>query len=131
MSKKQGRLCVRTLSSISPYCKDGTDAVAIAASEMFLQCVKTQPQVHEVFFPEVTSDPLAELMDPSIFPFEDFATAFVSWAIANIKDDYGFHASIEKIDAEKVLLNFYDSLKWKKLGKMNMKEIETICGVSA
>ena len=104
------------LQSLSPFSEDGRDVVTQASRDLLLKCIRTDVRVHTVFFSHEMPDPLQEKLDLRTFPMEPLAVAFMAEAIANIKDDFKFHSTINKGAVDDALRDIYGSLQWKKLG---------------
>jgi hypothetical protein len=53
---------------------------------------------------------------------DKLATGLVAESISNIKDDYKFHQMIDKSSLQDLLREIYNSLHWKKLGRIYGKQ---------
>ncbi|KAL3892203.1 hypothetical protein ACJMK2_004435 [Sinanodonta woodiana] len=109
------RLTLDILQSLSPF-EDGKDKVTEAARTLLLNCLKMEPHVHDVFFPEALKDHRIDPRDLRGFPLKKLATALVAQAISGIKNDQKFYGTIDRSELDSVLNDVYDSLHWKKLG---------------
>ena len=106
------------LQSLTPFSEEGHDIVTRASRDLLVTCIKTDPRVHSVFFAHVVRDPLQEKLDLRTFPMEPLAVTFLAEAIANVKDDFKFHSTINKGAVDDALRDIYGSLQWKKLGQL-------------
>ncbi|PVD32424.1 hypothetical protein C0Q70_07858 [Pomacea canaliculata] len=61
-------LSLETLQLLSPFTETGNDMVTEASRDLVLSCIKTDPRVHDVFFPSFAADPLQESLDLRTFP---------------------------------------------------------------
>ncbi|XP_076456534.1 uncharacterized protein LOC143290880 [Babylonia areolata] len=104
------------LQSLTPFSEEGRDVVTQASRDLLLTCIRTDVRVHSVFFPSALPSPLQERLDLRTFPMEPLAVAFTAQAIANVKDEFGFHTAINKGAVDDALRDIYGSLQWKKLG---------------
>ncbi|KAL8609498.1 hypothetical protein ACOMHN_009400 [Nucella lapillus] len=116
MSVDGEKRTLKILQSLSPFSEDGHDMVTKASREMLLTCIRTDVRVHTVFFPSAVPDPLQEMLDTRTFPMEPLAVSFLAETIANTKDEFKFHATINKGAVDDALRDIYGSLQWKKLG---------------
>lgn len=114
-------LSLETLQLLSPFTETGNDMVTEASRDLVLSCIKTDPRVHDVFFPSFAADPLQESLDLRTFPTGPLAVTLVAEAIANIKDSFKFHATINKGAVDHALRDIYSSLQWKKLGVLTCR----------
>ncbi|RUS73397.1 hypothetical protein EGW08_018836 [Elysia chlorotica] len=110
------RLSVEILHSLTPFHAEGYDKVTQASRDLLLSCIQLEPRIHKVFFPSVEAPPGLSLVQFGTFPIERLATVFVAEAISKVKDEFGFHATIDKGRVEEHLDEIYGSLQWKKLG---------------
>lgn len=109
-------LTVEILHSLTPFHPDGHDLVTKASSDLLLSCIKCEPGVHKVFFPNFEPPPALKLVEYRTFPIDMLSTAFMAETISKIKDPYNFHKIINKHVVEDQLKEVYESLHWKKLG---------------
>ncbi|KAK3578944.1 hypothetical protein CHS0354_035576 [Potamilus streckersoni] len=109
------RLTLDILQSLTPY-KDGKDKVTEAARNLLINCIKMEPHVHDIFFPEAAKDHRIDQRDLRGFPLKKLATALVAQAISGVKNDHKFYGTIDRNKLDDVLNDVYDSLHWKKLG---------------
>lgn len=116
-SKPGDRLNVETLYNLSPY-RDGVDEVSEYARSILINAVKVEPHVHDTFFPNETPDLLLEFLDTRGFPMDKLATGLVAESISKIKDQYKFHQMIDNSSLQDLLREIYNSLQWKKLGRI-------------
>ncbi|KAK7091419.1 uncharacterized protein [Littorina saxatilis] len=110
------KLSLEILQSLSPFSPEGSDLVTRASRDLLMTCIKTDLRVHKVFFSHVVPDPLQEQVDLRTFPMEPLAVALLGETMANTKDDYKFHSTINKGAVDDALRDIYGSLQWKKLG---------------
>ncbi|ELU14379.1 hypothetical protein CAPTEDRAFT_224865 [Capitella teleta] len=95
---------------------NGQDLPQLAARHLLVSVLKSQPSVHEVFFPKEKAHSCAASVDPDWFDFDSFSVLFVCQAIAELNDGHGIR---DMIDVDRVyadLQEFYQSTQWKKLG---------------
>ncbi|KAK3782573.1 hypothetical protein RRG08_028068 [Elysia crispata] len=110
------RLSVEILHSLTPFHTNGHDKVTQASRDLLLSCIKFEPRIHKIFFPSFEAPPGLSLVEFGTFPIERLANVFVAEAISRVKDEYGFHGTIDKSRVEEHLDEIYGSLQWKKLG---------------
>uniref|UniRef100_A0A0B6Z9F5 Uncharacterized protein n=1 Tax=Arion vulgaris TaxID=1028688 RepID=A0A0B6Z9F5_9EUPU len=110
------RLTLDLLQSLTPYHSGGQDVVTEASRDLLVGCIKCEPKLHSVFFPNFASPPGLKLVEYRTFPIDVLSTTFIAEAISKIKDPYCFHRTINQSVVEAQLREVYDSLHWKKLG---------------
>lgn len=113
--KKPG-LTLEVLQSLAPY-KDGVDMATEVSRDLLMNCIKMEPCVHRLFFPEALKDPRLQSEDLRGFPLEQLSVAMVAEAMSKCNDAYKFHCTIERGNLEDVLNEIYSSVHWKKLGE--------------
>lgn len=118
-SRPGDRLTVEVLQALTPY-RNGKDIVSEASRDLLLNCLKMEPHVHEIFFPEETLDSRLIRVDTRGFPSDRLSTALVAEVISKTKDQYKFHQMIDKTALSDILHDLYNSLHWKKLGKSSV-----------
>lgn len=111
------RLTLDILQSLTPFQNDGSDAVTEASRDLLMGAIKCHERIHDVFFQNYEAPPGLKLVDFRSFPIDKLAQAFVAQAIAKVKDTYGFHLTINKEAVDAILMDIYESLHWKKLGR--------------
>ena len=117
-SRPGDRLTIDVLHSLTPIHND-VDEVTEAARALLLNAVKVEPHVQEVFFLDETRDEIIDDVDWRGFPLDKLATALVAQCISNDKDEFKFHQMIESSALDTFLSDLYNSLHWKKLGKLH------------
>lgn len=108
-------LTVETLLSMTPLV-GGVDVVSKAARALFLSHVKSQPCVHDVFFPNHQKDELQNKIEKNWFDFDKFACLYVSHAITQIKDPFKIYSMLNEQKIDDKLAELYSSPYWKKIG---------------
>ena len=92
--------------------------VTEAARDLLVNCLQSEPVVHDIFFPNVVSDTRLEVEDLRGFPVDSLAVAIVAEAISECRDQFKFYSTIEKNYLDDELRDMYSSVHWKKLGKL-------------
>lgn len=98
------------LYSLTPY-KENVDEVSEYARSILINAIKTEPHVHDIFFPNENQDPVLDYLDTRGFPMDKLATALVAESISKIKDEYKFHQMIDKTSLQDVLRDIYNGLQ--------------------
>ena len=101
---------------MTPY--DGTsNSVAISARELFEKHLKSQSNVHDIFFANDEPDPNeSSITNDSGFDFEGFAAAYVSAAIGEVSA-FNFGDTVDENKCLDYMNERMTDETWRKMGK--------------
>lgn len=105
---------------------NGQDIVQLASRHAFLNHVKRQPTIRDVFFPTSSRQPLVDNWSPDVaavlqddvtwFDFSRYSVLYVAQAICSLRDKFLIHTMLEEDIVTEQLKAIHDSSDWKKIG---------------